>query len=78
MTEDIIDWYSGTVLLVSYRVENKVLICALLGIDNSHFWNIKQDTFRITRFSYEKGRFILTSHNTHYLKPINQAMLSDF
>ena len=79
MIEDIIDWYSWAVLLVSHRVENKVLIRALLGIDNSHFWNIKQDAFGITRFTYEKGGFILTSHNnTRYLKPINQAMLSDF
>lgn len=30
------------VLMVSHRVVNKVLICALLGLDNSCFWNIKR------------------------------------
>jgi len=71
--------YKGTVALVSHRVVNKVLICALLGLDNSHFWNVKQDTGGITTFSYEKEQFILTEHNnTSYLKPPHQAQLSDF
>ena len=56
-----------------------VLICALLGLDNSHFWNIKQDTGGITTFIYENERFILTEHNnTSYLKSLHQAPLSDF
>ena len=71
--------YKGTVVLVSHRVVNKVLICALLGLDNSHFWNIKQDTCGITTFTYENERFILTKHNdTSYLKPIQKALPSDF
>jgi len=71
--------YKGTVVLVSHRVVNKVLICALLGLDNSHFWNIKQDTAGITTFTYENGQFILTKHNdTSYLSPIQEAPLSDF
>ncbi len=76
---DVIAKYKGTVVLVAHRVVNKVLICALLGLDNSHFWNIRQDTCGITTFSYENGRFILTKHNdTSYLKPIHQAPLGDF
>ncbi len=71
--------YEGSVVLVSHRVANKVLICALLGLDNSHFWNIKQDTCGITSFTYENEQFILTKHNdTSYLKPISEASLSDF
>ena len=67
------------VVLVSHRVVNKVLICALLGLDNSHFWNIKQDTCATTVFSYENGRFVLTRHNdTSYLKPLKSAELGDF
>jgi broad specificity phosphatase PhoE len=69
----------GRVVLVSHRVVNKVLICALLGLDNSHFWNVKLDTCGISNFSYEGGRFILTKHNdTSYLKPIQEAPLADF
>jgi len=79
VVSNIIAKYRGTVVLVSHRVVNKVLICALLGLDNSHFWNIKQDTGGITTFIYENERFILTEHNnTSYLKPIQKAPLSDF
>ena len=79
VVDDVIAKYEGTVVLVAHRVVNKVLICALLGLDNSHFWNIRQDTCGITTFSYENERFILTKHNdTSYLKPIDKAPLSDF
>ena len=79
VVSDVIAKYEGTVVLVSHRVVNKVLICALLGLDNSHFWNIKQDTCGITTFTYQNGRFILIKHNdTSYLKPIQKAPLSDF
>ena len=79
VVDNIIAKYEGTVVLVSHRVVNKVLICALLGLDNSHFWNIRQDTCGITIFAYENERFILTEHNnTSYLKPLHKAPLSDF
>jgi broad specificity phosphatase PhoE len=71
--------YEGTVVLVSHRVVNKVLICALLGLDNSHFWNIKQDVCGITTFTYENKQFILTEHNnTSYLRPLAKTELGDF
>jgi len=77
VVEKVIAKYKGTVVLVSHRVVNKVLICALLGLDNSHFWNIKQDMCGITTFTYENGRFILTEHNnTSYLT--QKTPLSDF
>ncbi len=71
--------HEGTVVLVSHRVVNKVLMCALLGLDNSHFWNIRLDTCGITTFTCEKERFILTEHNnTSFLKSLQKAPLSDF
>jgi broad specificity phosphatase PhoE len=71
--------YEGRVILVSHRVVNKVLICALLGLDNSHFWNIKQDTGAITTFAHDRGRFVLTEHNnTSYLSPLGKKPLGDF
>ena len=71
--------FKGTVVLVSHRVVNKVLICALLGLDNSHFWNVRQDTGGITRFGYEEERFILTVHNdTSYLRSLRPALTVDF
>jgi len=69
----------GTVALVSHRVIHKVIICALLGLDNSHFWNIKLDTCGITTFNYQDKRFILEKHNdTSFLKSIVRPALSDF
>ena len=79
VVNDAVTQYEGTTVLVSHRVVNKVLICALLGLDNSHFWNIRQDTCGITTFAYENQRFILTEHNnTSFLKHIQKAPLSDF
>ncbi len=74
----VIAKYEGTVVLVSHRVVSKVLICALLGLDNSHFWNIKQDTCGTTIFSYENERFILTKHNDTSYLTIPQTPLGDF
>jgi len=77
--DEVIVKHQGTVVLVAHRVVNKVLICALLGLDNSHFWNIRQDTCGITTFSWGNGRFILTRHNdTSYLKSLPKTRLADF
>ena len=79
VVDEVIAQYEGIVVLVSHRVVNKVLICALLGLDNSHFWNIRQDTGGITVFACENGQFVLVSHNdTSYLKPVQKAPASDF
>ena len=79
VVNNVIAQYAGTVVLVSHRVVNKVLICALLGLDNSYFWNIRLDIGGITIFTYENKRFILTGHNdTSFLNPLPKAPLSDF
>jgi len=79
VVDEVVAKHEGRVVLVSHRVVNKVLICALLGLDNSHFWNIKHDTCGTTTFAYQNERFILTKHNdTFYLGPLTQAQPSDF
>lgn len=76
---DVLSKYQGSVVLVSHRVVNKVLICSLLGLDNSYFWNIKQDVGGITIFNYVAGRFVLTRHNdTSHLKELQKGVLDDF
>jgi len=71
--------HEGTTALVSHRVIHKVIMCALLGLDNSHFWNIKLDTCGITTFVHEKGRFVLTKHDdTSFLRQTGKAVLRDF
>ena len=78
VVNEVVSKYRGSIALVSHRVVNKVLICSLLGLDNSHFWHIRQDVGGITTFDYIDGCFILTKHNdTSYLKGMRKA-LSDF
>jgi broad specificity phosphatase PhoE len=79
VVNNVLSRHQGSVLLVSHRVVIKVLICYLLGLDNSHFWNIKQDVGGITIFSYADGRFVLTRHNdTCHLEELQKAGLDDF
>ncbi len=75
----IISSYHSVVLIVGHRVVNKVMLCTMLGLDNSHFWKIKQDTCGISILTYQYEQFILTKHNvTSFLKPVTRAPLSDF
>ena len=79
LVNGVLSEYQGTVVLVSHRVVNKILICCLLGLGNSYFWNIKQDVCGITIFNYADGRFILTRHNdTSHLKELQKSVLDDF
>lgn len=79
LVNDIINKHKGTVVLVSHRVVHKVLILALMGVDNSHFWNVRLDTAATTTFTYENRRWILNKHNnSSYLKPLKLAKLKDF
>jgi alpha-ribazole phosphatase len=75
----VIENRRGTIVVVGHRVVNKVMLCALLGLDNSHFWKIRQDTCGISIFTYQNEQFILTRHNdTSFLKPAAGAPRSDF
>jgi len=42
-----------TVVLVGHQAVNKVLICALLGLQKGAFWRIRQDTGCINRFDHD-------------------------
>lgn len=60
-----------SILMVPHRVINKVLLCALLGLGNSHFWEIKQDTGCVNLIEYSDDRFVLSLMNdTCHLKGI--------
>jgi len=76
---EVVEKHERAVVLVSHRVVHKVLMCALLGLDNSHFWNIRLDTCGLTTFEFTDGQFVLTGlNNTSFLEPLKQARLSDF
>ena len=73
MEEVILNHPGKTLILVTHRVVNKVLICAILGLDNSHFWQIAQDTTAINLIQYRNGKYILSLMNeTCHLKPLKE------
>jgi broad specificity phosphatase PhoE len=67
------------IVLVAHRVPNKVICCALIGLDNSHFWRIQQDTASTNLFTYKGGQWIVSYLNdTSYLKVLRKPALADF
>lgn len=57
------------IVLVSHKVVCKVLLCSLLGLDNSHFWQIEQGVCAINRVEIEKGSPVtLLINDTCHLK----------
>ena len=79
LLDRVVSKHNGLVLLVSHRVVSKVMICSMLGLENSHFWDIKQDLGGITVFEHESGRYKLVKHNdTSYLNQIKKHTLDDF
>ena len=67
------------IALVAHRVPNKVICCALIGIDYSNFWRIQQDTASTNLFTYKDGQWIVSYLNdTSYLKVLGKPSLSDF
>jgi phosphoserine phosphatase len=58
-----------TVVLISHVVVCRVFICTVLGLDNSHFWQIGQDGCAINTVNTRDGRLVLNSLNdTCHLK----------
>jgi len=67
------------IVLVAHRVPNKVICCALIGLDNSHFWRIQQDTASTNLFTYKGGQWVISLLNdTSYLKVLQKPALTDF
>jgi broad specificity phosphatase PhoE len=68
-----------TVAIVSHRVVNKVLLCTVLNLNLSYFWNIRQDTCAVNSFEYKEGSYHLTLLNdTCHLKKVKGASKADF
>jgi broad specificity phosphatase PhoE len=58
-----------TVALVSHNVVCRVLLCVVLGVDNSHFWQLGQDVAAINVFEVGDGKPVLSLLNdTCHLK----------
>jgi broad specificity phosphatase PhoE len=48
-----------TLIAVSHQVVSRVLLCAMLGLDNSHHWNVTQDTACINVVHFRRGQFYI-------------------
>ena len=60
--------YEGkTVLVAAHDAVNKAIICDLLGLDMSHFWQIKQDNTCVNVLEYTGGtwRVVLLNSTQH-------------
>ncbi len=77
---EVVNRHPGqTVVLAAHRVVNKVLICAFLGLDNSHFWRIGQDTTAINRFQWTGSLWnILAVNDTCHLRGMARGPYVDF
>ncbi|AFV12806.1 phosphoglycerate mutase [Thermacetogenium phaeum DSM 12270] len=63
------------VVAVSHRVINKILLLAFLGLDNSHFWEIKQDTCAVNIIEFHPDRYVICRLNdTCHINPLHQGM----
>jgi len=60
---DAVTGNDGTLVLVTHRVVLKVAFCRLLGLGNSHFWDVRFDLAGITEFECTPGRAVLVRHN---------------
>jgi phosphoserine phosphatase len=68
-----------TILLAAHRAVNKVLIAAFIGLDNSHFWRIGQDTTAINRFAWTGGTWqIMGLNDICHLRGLARGEYVDF
>ena len=63
-----------TVVIASHRVVNKVILCAILGLSNQHFWRIRQDTCAINIFEdSDRGFIISVINDTCHIKALDNG-----
>jgi len=51
------------IVLVSHKIVNKVILCAVLGLTNEAIWRIEQETGAINVFDAQDGRFVVSRLN---------------
>lgn len=78
--QEIVAAHPGqTVVLSAHRAVNKVLIAAFIGLDDSHFWRIGQDTTAINRFIWTGSTWqIMAINDTNHLRAMTREAYVDF
>ena len=68
-----------TIAVVAHRFVNKVILCSLLGILETGFYRIKQDTACINTLLLDGDRLVIESLNyTDHLRAIQSGAEADF
>jgi broad specificity phosphatase PhoE len=72
--ETVLPHHPGqAIVLVSHKVVCKVLLCSLLGLDNSHFWQIQQGLCAINLVEIERNSAsVLLLNDTCHLKEMGE------
>ena len=64
MLDELCARHAGqTVVMVGHTVINRVILLAVLGLGNEHFWRLAQDTCAINVFEREDGVYYLIKLN---------------
>ena len=64
VVKEIATRHSGsTVVLVAHTVVNRIILLFVLGLDNSRFWHLRQDTCAMNEIEVDGEEFILVSMN---------------
>ena len=61
------DYEEQTILVAAHDAVNKAIICDVMGLDMSHFWQIKQDNTCVNVLEYENGqwRLVMVNYTGH-------------
>ena len=75
--ESLVEQYpKKTVVVVSHKVVCQILILILLGLDNSHFWQISQDVSAVNLFEIRGGMpSALFLNDTCHLKELEASLV---
>ena len=69
---DLVSWHPGeTIAVVSHTDVNRIILLDMLGLDNGHFWDLRQDTCAINVIEAQECSFtIVTVNDTCHLRHI--------
>lgn len=59
----VLEHENQTVAVVSHRVVNKVLLCAVMGLENSNFWKFRQDNCCLNIFESSGNKYTISLLN---------------
>lgn len=76
----VTDHESQTVMIVSHRVVSKVILCGIIGLDNSHFWRLRQDNCCLNIFECSEDAYIihLLNDTCHLRQTAGSTLEADF